>query len=473
MDYKLFKTKDNADAQLDSGISASTLIIPLKTDQGDLFPDVMNGNATSDGSNILLNSTGIGAKNAQIGDFIYNLDDGSHAFVVSVDTNSLSTTELTGGSDNTWQNGDEYVINPFVVTLNKRVSGQISAYEKILIKAKNGDFLTAKQRGYDGDTPQPFGSDDYVSLFLVSKNLEEILSALGEQALDIQDLKDTKASISYVETLLQARNWKDNVRIAISSNVDLATELKAGDTQEGIVLAENDDVALVAQTDAKENGIYTINALGAPIRRNDFDESAEITNASVAVKEGSSNADSIWMCTSDDPAVGTDNIEFVKIYPSTGNIPTGTISQFAGNLAPTGWLIADGSEISRTTYANLFALIGELYGNGDGSTTFNLPDLKGKVVVGLDSEDSSFDTMGETGGEKEHLLTSSESGIPAHTHPLAFQDTGDGQFSPDSRESTFASGTSIGNTRSNTATNASEAHNNLQPYLVLNYIIKT
>jgi microcystin-dependent protein len=62
--------------------------------------------------------------------------------------------------------------------------------------------------------------------------------------------------------------------------------------------------------------------------------------------------------------------------------PAGTVVPYAGSSAPTGWLFADGSAISRSTYAGLFAILSTIYGAGDGSTTFNLPDLRGRMVAG-------------------------------------------------------------------------------------------
>lgn len=64
-------------------------------------------------------------------------------------------------------------------------------------------------------------------------------------------------------------------------------------------------------------------------------------------------------------------------------IPKGTMWNYAGDTAPTGWLFCDGSAISRTTYADLFAVIGTTYGVGDGSTTFNLPDSRGRALIGV------------------------------------------------------------------------------------------
>lgn len=65
-------------------------------------------------------------------------------------------------------------------------------------------------------------------------------------------------------------------------------------------------------------------------------------------------------------------------------MPAGTVLPFAGISSPTGWLLCDGSAVSRTTYSRLFSAIGSTYGAGDGSTTFNLPDLRGRAVAGKD-----------------------------------------------------------------------------------------
>ena len=101
-------------------------------------------------------------------------------------------------------------------------------------------------------------------------------------------------------------------------------------------------------------------------------------------------------------------------YKITTGIPSGVINMWATTTAPTGWLICDGAAVSRTTYAALFAVISTTYGVGNGSTTFNLPSLKGKVPVGLNSADAAFDTMGLSGGAKTHTLDTSE--MPVHTH---------------------------------------------------------
>lgn len=144
--------------------------------------------------------------------------------------------------------------------------------------------------------------------------------------------------------------------------------------------------------------------------------------------------------------------------------PVASIHAYGGSTAPTGWLICDGSAVSRTTYAALFAIIGTTYGAGNGSTTFNLPDLRGKIPVGRDSGQTEFDVLGETGGAKTHTLSTTE--IPSHQH--SYGPTGSsGAFGMVDSVSASSSGL-----RQTGFTGGGAAHNNLQPYQVINYIVK-
>lgn len=93
--------------------------------------------------------------------------------------------------------------------------------------------------------------------------------------------------------------------------------------------------------------------------------------------------------------------------------PAGIVMSFAGATAPEGWLLCDGSAVSRSSYSALFTAIGTTYGAGDGSTTFNLPDLTGRVVIGV----SGSHSLGSTGGEATHTLLSAELGVHAHEVP--------------------------------------------------------
>ena len=92
--------------------------------------------------------------------------------------------------------------------------------------------------------------------------------------------------------------------------------------------------------------------------------------------------------------------------------PAGIIIPFAGTVAPENYLFCDGSAVSRTTYATLYAVIGDTFGAGDGSSTFNLPDLSGRVPLGV----SQAHALGSTGGSETVTLTEQE--LPAHVHEV-------------------------------------------------------
>lgn len=158
---------------------------------------------------------------------------------------------------------------------------------------------------------------------------------------------------------------------------------------------------------------------------------------------------------------------------ATGDtLPVGSIMPYPKATAPENWLACDGSAVSRTDYSELFSAIGTIFGAGDGSTTFNLPNFKGRTIVGLDAEDTDFNTIGKTLGEKTHTLTSAE--MPTHSHPNQHYAVSADAKNYRTYEATIATGT--GNVYLATAdsndSGEGQAHNNIQPSIVTNYIIK-
>ena len=192
--------------------------------------------------------------------------------------------------------------------------------------------------------------------------------------------------------------------------------------------------------------------------------------------------------------------------------PAGIISQFAGSTAPDGYLLCHGQSLSTTAYSDLFAAIGYTYG-GSGSS-FAVPNLQNRIPVGKGT-DVEFDTLGETGGEKTVAIT--EAQMPSHTHTTpnhshTFSTTtsengshqhtlidsyNEGISSPSGQSTVFAgnrqksgyedtryvqaagshthtlSGTTSNSSPTTNSAGSGNAHNNLQPYIVVNYIIKT
>lgn len=194
----------------------------------------------------------------------------------------------------------------------------------------------------------------------------------------------------------------------------------------------------------------------------------------------------------------TDNITLAPI-----TVPAGVTLPYTGNTAPAGWLLCDGSAISRTTYAELFGNISTLWGTGDGSTTFNLPDLRGRIPVGKDNMGGTAanritsggsgiigTTVGATGGAETHTLSTAQ--IPSHSHSGSTSNAGShshsmtGGIGSINSPNPYIDGADLGSgytlytngvgdhSHSFTTNNAGSdnAHNNTQPSAIVNYIIK-
>ena len=156
------------------------------------------------------------------------------------------------------------------------------------------------------------------------------------------------------------------------------------------------------------------------------------------------------------------------VGPSGDAGPSGVVVMFGGAAAPAGWLLCDGAAVSRMAYPSLFAAIGTTYGNGDGATTFNVPNLKGNVPVGLDAMQAEFATLGHTGGEKAHVLSINE--MPSHSHRWGDTQAGGVTNNPGLLNN-FNNTTGVPS-RNTDSVGGGAAHNILQPYLTLNFIIK-
>lgn len=156
-------------------------------------------------------------------------------------------------------------------------------------------------------------------------------------------------------------------------------------------------------------------------------------------------------------------------YATDGSVPVGSVQAYAGSAAPNGWLLCYGQAVSRSTYARLFAIISTTYGTGDGVTTFNLPDIRGRAPFGKD----------DMGGAAASRITNAVSGITgtnlgaaggdqrlhAHSHTISYT----GQLNGGGTGGDVAQS---GTTKASGTTGAGSSEN-MPPAIILNYIIKT
>ena len=172
-------------------------------------------------------------------------------------------------------------------------------------------------------------------------------------------------------------------------------------------------------------------------------------------------------------------------------IPVGTVLPTARPSAPTGYLLCEGQAVSRTKYATLYGAIGTSFGSGDGSTTFNLPDLRGRVPAGVDggaNRVTSNNALGKSGGNEKMQSHSHGAGglglgndFPNHSHNLGWfgQTRHEGNLNAYEAVcvggNTPTSGVTANHTHvisGNTANSGAGNSENLAPYQVLNYMIK-
>lgn len=163
-----------------------------------------------------------------------------------------------------------------------------------------------------------------------------------------------------------------------------------------------------------------------------------------------------------------DNIETaINAQVSGDTLPIGAIIPWTTTIAPNqNWLVCNGQAVSRTTYSQLFNIIGTQYGEGDGSTTFNVPDLRGRHPMGYNLEDTDFNRIGKTGGEKTHAMTVDE--LVRHRHGITPRNTDQtGLYEIRATNATGTTGSAYTDYTGN-----GQPFNVLDPYLTTNYIIK-
>jgi microcystin-dependent protein len=210
--------------------------------------------------------------------------------------------------------------------------------------------------------------------------------------------------------------------------------------------------------------------------------------ASVGRRVQTNATDTAWIPRSEDTSLAVGDrvwllqqgATFVvggRLSGEPGAVPLGAVMSFAGATAPDGWLACDGAAVSRTTYAGLFAVMGTGYGVGDGSTTFNLPDLRERVPVGT----GPGRARAATGGAATVALSTAN--LPAHDHSSAgnhahglsniggvFVTAGGAVAALASTAATWV--TDAGGTHTHSSVGSGTAHENMMPFQVLLYCVR-
>lgn len=232
---------------------------------------------------------------------------------------------------------------------------------------------------------------------LYSGKLKELASAddiWGKAAI-------LAAANSYTDGVVAGLSWKQMVRTATTTAGTLASSFENGDTIDGVTLATGDRILIKDQADPKENGIYVVAASGAPTRSTDADSGAELVNASVYVSEGTTQADTQWVCTTNATiTIGSTNIVF---------------AQFSGGGGPTDEYIQDlvGAMLSGNTETG----ISVDYQDSDGTIDFVLNDEYIQDVVGAmfsgNTEDGASIDYQDSDGTIDITVKATESFIVA------------------------------------------------------------
>ena len=262
----------------------------------------------------------------------------------------------------------------------------------------------------------------------------------------------TKADTSYVNTQLEAKADKSTTytKTEVDSAIDVAT---SGIDTKLATKANASDVYTKTDTDEKISEAISSKA------------DTSYVNTQLALKADKSNT-----YTKEEIDEKLDNPTI------TGDtLPVGSVIEWTGTQTPQNWLLCDGREVSRTTYSELFAVIGTVWGAGDGATSFNLPDYRDKFVLGAGGEVD----LAETGGEKEVTLTLNE--VPPHYHYLNNNGNDDTRLTMNAAHTggnnynvymDSVTSTENGPYIKTNNSGGGQSHNNMPPYVGTYYIIK-
>lgn len=260
-----------------------------------------------------------------------------------------------------WWNGSAWID----ATGGAVTFGAITAQTTFGAASGNGAASTAARSDHTHGTPA-HDAPAHSAIKLSDLASPTAAVSLGSQRItslaDPTSAQDA-ATKAYVDGLANGVDWKASVRVATTANGTLASAFANGQTVDGVTLATGDRILIKDQSTGAENGIYTVNASGAPTRATDADASAEVTGGlAVWVNEGTANADTGWVLTTNDPiTVGTTALSFTQ-FTGLGSVTAG------GGLTKTGNTLNIGAGSGITVNADDIA-VAATYAGGSSIAT--------------------------------------------------------------------------------------------------------
>ena len=387
-------------------------------------------------------------------------------------TNLRLTKQGDGENPNSWGQ----ILNDGVISLADEA---IAGYTTISI----GSAATVNLTANDG------ADDQSRSAFL------EVKGSIGTVATSIFLVIPNKTKSYSVLNKVSANATSNVVMMRVAGNTGVT--IFRSSTQFQHVVCDGTSVRNVAQSDptfstlevtgaATFDSTVTVSGASSYVGAATFYSTVTVSGAAtfksaVSVSGATAFGSTVTVAGA---AVFKSNVSIGGTLTGVDLLPAGAILPYAGATAPTGYLLSFGQAISRSTYADLFSAISTTYGAGDGSSTFNVPDLRGRAVGGQDdmggtsanrltgtSGGVNGDTLGGTGGLETHTLTTAQ--LAAHTHGTVYDTTDEAGGNDNPRVNFEPSHQSVGTITQSTSTGGGGAHNNVQPTIILNYIIKT
>jgi hypothetical protein len=283
------------------------------------------------------------------------------------------------------------------------------------------------------------------------------------------------ATKAYVDAAASGIDWKTSVRVATTTSGTLSTAYANGQAVDGVTLVTGDRILIKDQSTGSQNGIYTVNASGAPTRAIDADANAEVTSGfAVFVEEGTANADSGWVLTTNAPiTVGTTSLTFVQ-FTGLGQVTAGVGLTKTGNTLDIDTVPVANGGTGQTSYTNGQLLIGNSTGNTLTKTTLTagtnvtITNGTGSITISATDTDTNYyptavtmtggTTAGPTVGLTMNTGTVTSAAIPsASASASGIVTTGAQTFAGTKTFSSTISGSISGNAA--TATTATDATN--------------